>query len=117
MSKVVVTKKSLSFNNASDAAWDMALGHMGIDILRLSQMQVPHKTGRLESSKTLRQLGKKRWEIRYRTNYAETTHENRRGVRFHKGRKDHYLSDPGNQVAQNKNTYYDEAMGFIKGQM
>lgn len=117
MSDVKIISHVARFKNASDAAWDMALGHMAIDIVRLSALQVPHDTGRLQSSKQQGRERQGRQVIRYRTEYAHATHENVRGVKFKKGRKDHYLSDPGDQISKNFTSYMNEAMNMIRSNM
>jgi hypothetical protein len=63
------------------------------EILRLSQFQVPHDTGRLQNSGHVEPKPKDRAIVGYNTVYAARLHENPQ-YHFKKGRKGKYLEDP-----------------------
>jgi hypothetical protein len=72
------------------ASRELALGH---EIMRLSQMEVPHDEGTLQNSGTVEQLSNGDVIIGYHTDYAARLHEHPE-YRFQKGRKGKYLEDP-----------------------
>lgn len=64
------------------------------EILRLSQLEVPHDEGTLQDSGTVDQLpGSDDAVVGYNTIYAARLHEHPE-YRFQKGRKGKYLEDP-----------------------
>lgn len=63
------------------------------EILRLSQFEVPHDTGRLQNSGHVEPQYMKKATVGYNTVYAARLHENPQ-YRFQKGRKGKYLEDP-----------------------
>lgn len=69
-----------------------ALMDVGYEILRLSQMEVPHDTGNLQNSGTVETVSGN-VVVGYHTPYAARLHEHPE-YRFQKGRKGKYLEDP-----------------------
>lgn len=65
---------------------------IGFEILRLSQMEVPHDEGTLQNSGTVEEVNGD-VVIGYHTKYAARLHEHPE-YRFGKGRKGKYLEDP-----------------------
>lgn len=65
---------------------------IGNEILRLSQMEVPHDKGTLQNSGTVEEIGDD-VVVGYHTPYAARLHEHPE-YNFQKGRKGKYLSDP-----------------------
>lgn len=65
---------------------------IGLEIMRLSQMEVPHDKGSLQNSGTVQQVGDD-VIVGYHTPYAARLHEHPE-YKFQKGRKGKYLSDP-----------------------
>lgn len=71
----------------------VAVNNVATEILRLSQFEVPHDTGRLQNSGHIEQEGNTSAIVGYNTVYAARLHENPQ-FRFQKGRKGKYLEDP-----------------------
>lgn len=65
---------------------------IGYEILRLSQMEVPHDKGTLENSGTVQEIGDD-VIVGYHTPYAARLHEHPE-YNFQKGRKGKFLEDP-----------------------
>lgn len=65
---------------------------IGLEIMRLSQMEVPHDKGSLQNSGTVEQIGDY-VVVGYHEPYAARLHEHPE-YRFREGRKGKYLSDP-----------------------
>ncbi len=65
---------------------------IGYEIMRLSQMEVPHDKGTLQNSGTVDESGDD-VIVGYHTPYAARLHEHPE-YRFGKGRKGKYLEDP-----------------------
>lgn len=65
---------------------------IGNEILRLSQIEVPHDKGTLQNSGTVEEIGDD-VVVGYHTPYAARLHEHPE-YRFKKGRKGKYLEDP-----------------------
>lgn len=65
---------------------------IGFEVMRLSQMEVPHDKGSLQNSGTVQQIGDD-VVVGYHTPYAARLHEHPE-YKFQKGRKGKYLSDP-----------------------
>ncbi|MFA5768363.1 MAG: hypothetical protein WC871_02345 [Bacteroidales bacterium] len=63
------------------------------EVLRLSQFEVPHDTGRLQNSGHVEPQYMDHATVGYNTVYAARLHENPQ-FRFRKGRKGKYLEDP-----------------------
>lgn len=70
-----------------------AVNNVADEIMRLSQFEVPHDTGRLQNSGHVEQRGQLAAIIGYNTVYAARLHENPQ-FHFQKGRKGKYLEDP-----------------------
>lgn len=84
-----------SLNNLakkSDIAGKFSALDIGYEIMRLSQMEVPHDKGTLQNSGTVDQVGED-VVVGYHTPYAARLHEHPE-YRFGKGRKGKYLEDP-----------------------
>lgn len=69
-----------------------ALLDVGFEIMRLSQMEVPHDEGTLQNSGAVEEINGD-VIIGYHTSYAARLHEHPE-YQFQKGRKGKYLSDP-----------------------
>lgn len=80
---------------------------IGLEILRLSQFEVPHDEGTLQNSGTVEEIDGD-VIIGYHTLYAARLHENPQ-YRFQKGRKGKYLEDP---IREN-----EEALGIKFGDL
>lgn len=65
---------------------------IGYEIMRLSQMEVPHDKGTLQNSGTVDEVGED-VVVGYHTPYAARLHEHPE-YRYQKGRKGKYLEDP-----------------------
>lgn len=65
---------------------------IGFEILRLSQMEVPHDTGYLQDTGVVEEMGDN-VVVGYHTPYAARLHEHPE-YKFQKGRKGKFLEDP-----------------------
>ena len=65
---------------------------IGLEIMRLSQLEVPHDKGSLQNSGTVEQIGDN-VVVGYHEPYAARLHEHPE-YHFQAGRKGKYLSDP-----------------------
>lgn len=87
-----------------------AVGHANMDValevLRLTQFEVPHDEGTLQNSGTAEELPNGDVVVGYHTKYAARLHEHPE-YRFQKGRKGKYLDDP---ITRNAN-----ALGLVFG--
>lgn len=81
----------------------LTLRAMANDIVRLSKMQVPIDTGRLQSSGHYTGGGKS-YTISYATPYARRWHFE--DANFQRGRKSHYLSDPAELIGRGAAAYF-----------
>lgn len=88
--QVQLNLKNLS--KALDRGVPKALLDVGYEILRLSQMEVPHDTGNLQNSGTVEEVNGN-VIVGYHTPYAARMHEHPE-YHFQKGRKGKYLEDP-----------------------
>ncbi len=84
----------------SSTAAKAALLEVGLELLRLSQEQVPHDTGELQNSGEVEAIGND-IIVGYHKPYAARLHEHPE-YRFQKGRKGKYLEDP---LIQNLSTF------------
>ena len=94
---------------------DVALGAMGVDILRLSKTQVPVSVGggQLKSSGKIQKLDKFKYEISYNKEYATYQH---RGMRADGSRvvkkytypssKKNFVKDPADIILKNAGNYF-----------
>jgi len=92
-----------AFASSSADNCDAALVRMGLEIFRISQMQVPYRTGALQKSHAkppVKQVGHLHYELRYDIVYARRRHFEKANIRG--GRKTHYLSDPVEFVDKKK---------------
>lgn len=80
----MVKAKSASQGGVFDAA---------NEIMRLSQLEVPHDEGTLQNSGTVEDLPNGDIVVGYHTSYAARLHEHPE-YHFQKGRKGKYLEDP-----------------------
>lgn len=81
-----------------------ALGDMADELLRLSQMEVPHDTGQLQNSGHTEASGED-YLVGYNKVYAMRLHEHPE-YRFQKGRKGKYLEDPLKHNTEILKQYY-----------
>jgi hypothetical protein len=107
------TSKLASFIGKHDAAVDRALATMSTDIERMSKMQVPHDTGKLQNSGSTRRLGFKKFRVEYNTPYARRWEFETPSHGFKQGRKSRYLRDPAELVSSRAKTYIKEAISII----
>lgn len=84
----------------ADQIADAVIGKVAIDIVRLSKMQAPHKTGALQTSNhgPIR-LGLAKFKIAYSTPYARRWEYETPPNGFREGKKSRYLRDPAEQMA------------------
>lgn len=75
-----------------DGGVDKAAMDVGFEVLRLSQLEVPHDEGTLQNSGTVEEVNGD-VIIGYHNKYAARLHEHPE-YRFQKGRKGKYLEDP-----------------------
>lgn len=87
---VLVNLKGLQ--QAIDGGVDKASMDIGMEILRLSQLEVPHDEGTLQNSGTVEEVNGD-IVIGYHSVYAARLHEHPE-YNFQKGRKGKYLEDP-----------------------
>lgn len=99
MGKVTITDNSGRFIDANAQAIDRVLGVAAIDIERLSKMQVPHDTGRLQNTGYHNKLDLMKYRISYNTPYARRWEFETPPGGFKQGRKSRYLRDPAELVA------------------
>ena len=81
-----------SMDRAVDTGVPKALMDVGLELLRLSQLEVPHDTGYLQDSGVVEIIGNN-VVLGYHTPYAARMHEHPE-YRFQKGRKGKYIEDP-----------------------
>lgn len=87
---VLVNLKGLQ--QSIDGGVDKASMDIGMEILRLSQLEVPHDEGTLQNSGTVEEVNGD-IVIGYHSQYAARLHEHPE-YNFQKGRKGKYLEDP-----------------------
>lgn len=87
----------LGFERAYKAGVPKALMDVAMEVLRLSQFEVPHDVGTLQNSGVVETVGED-VVLGYHTPYAARLHEHPE-YRFQKGRKGKYLEDPINENA------------------
>lgn len=83
---------------AIDPTLDLSAEDVSNEVLRLSQMEVPHDEGTLQNSGVVEKVDGD-WVVGYHTAYAARLHEHPQ-YRFQKGRKGKYLEDPVLKNAQ-----------------
>lgn len=105
--KVVIQSNMSKFISKNQSVMDMALSNAATDIIRLSKMQVPHDTGNLQNTGKIKRLGVMKFEVSYNESglapYARRWEFTTPPHGFKKGRKSHYLSDPGDQITRQDN--------------
>lgn len=85
-------------DKAINAGVKKGLLDAGLEIMRLSQVEVPHDEGSLQNSGTVEVMPNGDVVLGYHTPYAARLHEHPE-YRFQKGRKGKYISDPLNRNA------------------
>lgn len=114
MSKVTVTDKMPNFKKLSVLASDRALERMSVDILRLSQIQVPYKEGDLKASGSFTKLGSMSYLVEYTAPYAMIQEEGVGMVNYTTpGTKAHYLRDPGELIGAKAVEYFKQEVAKI----
>ena len=104
--KVTIKDNFPQYLVRSIAQSQVAVRNMANDVVRLSKMQVPLDTGRLQSTGRYTGGGN-HYIVSYSTPYARRWHfEN---ANFKHGRKTHYLSDPAKMVGTVAATYFRAA--------
>lgn len=89
-----LNKKLAEFAKKMASKMMPALREVAMEILRLSEKEVPHDQGLLQSSGgQIDGPGKNHVIVGYNKTYAARLHENP-GYHFQKGRKGKYLEDP-----------------------
>lgn len=105
---VKVINRIPQYQQKSKVAARLALRNMANDVIRLSKMQVPLDTGRLQSTGKFVGVSPDHITISYATPYARRWHfEN---ANFKHGRKSHYLSDPAKLVSSKAAEYFRGAL-------
>ena len=104
--KVTVTDRFPQYQVRAIAQSQLAVRAMANDIIRLSKMQVPLDTGRLQSTGKYTGSGN-HYVVSYATPYARRWHFE--PANFKHGRKTHYLSDPAAMVGRQAATYFRSA--------
>lgn len=85
---------------------------IALELLRLTQLEVPHDEGTLQDSGTVDQLpGSEDVVLGYNTLYATRMHEHPE-YRFQKGRKGKYIEDP---IMRNLGVFGLKYAGAFKG--
>src|SRR5438128_12456902 len=107
------TSRMAEFIGKSDAAMDMALATMAVDIERMSKMQVPHDTGALQNSGSIRRKGLKKYSVEYNKPYARRWEYETPRHGFKQGRKSRYLRDPAEMVASRATDYFKRAAAQV----
>lgn len=87
-----VTLELDNFVKAVDRGVPKGLMDVAVEVLRLSQFEVPHDEGTLQNSGTAEEVAGS-VVVGYHTKYAARLHEHPE-YRFQKGRKGKYLEDP-----------------------
>jgi hypothetical protein len=80
------------FEQRIDPTIDVTEEMAANEVLRLSQMEVPHDEGTLQNSGTVEKVDGD-WTVGYHAPYAARLHEHPE-YHFQKGRKGKYLEDP-----------------------
>lgn len=93
-------KVALLMTRSPDAV-SRALQVISEEVMRLSQREVPHDTGFLQNSGSVKSVSKSEKIVGYHTPYAARLHEHPE-FRFGKGRKGKYLEDP---IKNNRQTF------------
>lgn len=96
---------------------DKRVMDLGMELLRLSQFEVPHDEGTLQNSGTVEEINGE-VVVGYHTKYAARLHEHPE-YRFQKGRKGKYLEDPIKRNERALNVKFakgigDDLKGIIK---
>lgn len=79
------------------------------EAMRLSGFEVPHDTGELQNSGTVKKKGDLEYTVGYNKPYAARLHEHPE-YRFQKGRKGKYLIDPIKNNLKTFGAYYTEVV-------
>lgn len=82
-----------NLNKAVEQGVPKALLDVGLEVMRLSQFEVPHDEGTLQNSGTVEIMPNRDVVLGYHTPYAARLHEHPE-YRFKRGRKGKYISDP-----------------------
>ena len=90
--------KSEQFMTKTEQSIDRVLGTAAIDIERMSKMQVPHASGRLQTSGHHEKTAPMHYVISYNTPYARRWEYETPKNGFKEGRKSRYLRDPAEQI-------------------
>jgi hypothetical protein len=87
-------EKSEKFSNKMAELISKGVGMVAEELMRLSQLEVPHDTGMLQNSGEVKYtVGELEAEVSYNRVYAARLHEHPE-YNFQKGRKGKYLEDP-----------------------
>ena len=89
-----------------------AIDAVANEILRLSNFEVPHDTGMLQTSGHVESLGDGEAIVGYNKVYAARLHEHPE-YRFQKGRKGKYLEDPIKRNLRVFNSFFAKALGGL----
>lgn len=113
MGKVTLIDKSPQFIRENEAVIDREFGIAAIDIERLSKMQVPQETSRLQNTGYHERVGPMKYRLNYNTPYARRWHFETPPNGFKNGRKSHYLSDPATTIKDQLIGRLQAALGGI----
>jgi hypothetical protein len=90
-----------------------AVGDIGMEVLRLSQLEVPHDKGTLQNSGETH-IEEDYAVVGYNTPYAHRLHEHPE-YHFQKGRKGKFLEDPMKNNLGVFHDFFDKRMGEVTG--
>lgn len=85
---------------------------VALELLRLSQFEVPHDTGLLQNSGHTEREGENGVRVGYNKVYAHRLHEHPE-YRFQKGRKGKYLEDPMKRNLHVFERYYRDGLAEV----
>lgn len=119
----VFTSRLVETVGKVNAAMDLGIGTMGIDMLRLVKIQAPHDKGGLANRATLRRRGLKKYRIIVDIAYARRWEFNEDIVdrlgrhfgpaTFKQGKKSRYVRDPAQLIARQAPRYLRDAANTV----
>jgi hypothetical protein len=97
-------------NRAINMGAEKGVLDAAMEIMRLSQIKVPHDEGTLQNTGTVEVMPNGDAVLGYHTPYAARLHEHPE-YRFQKGRKGKYIEDPIEKNAEALKYKFEKAMG------
>lgn len=105
-----------NLNKAIDKGVPKAVLDSAMEVMRLSQFEVPHDEGTLQNSGTVEVMPSGNVVLGYHTPYAARLHEHPE-YRFQKGRKGKYITDPIRENADAIGIHIGRGFGKIVGEV